>query len=219
MKARKTARKRLKKDCKMLTDNVKFDERGLICAIVQDWESGDVLMQAYMNEEALRLTQETGYAHYWSRSRKKLWKKGETSGHIQKVRAATFDCDRDCLLLQVEQTGAACHTGSRSCFFQEEREDPAAGVRFLSELERVIDGRKQNPEEGSYTSYLFERGVDKIAKKTGEEAVEAVIAAKNDDKGEFVGECADLLYHLLVLMREKDVKLSDVCTALKERHQ
>ncbi len=203
----------------MLTDNVKFDERGLICAIVQDAYSGDVLMQAYMNEEALSLTQETGYAHYYSRSRKCLWKKGETSGHVQKVLGATFDCDRDCLLLQIEQVGAACHTGKRSCFFQEEQKEAGAGVRFLSELERVVSDRKENPEEGSYTSYLFEKGIDKIAKKMGEEAVETVIAAKNESKEELVGECADLLYHMLVLLKEKGVTLADVCAELKARHE
>lgn len=203
----------------MELENVKFDERGLICAIAQDAESGDVLMQAYMNEEALRLTFETGYAHYYSRSRSCLWKKGETSGHVQKVLGATFDCDRDCLLLQIEQTGAACHTGNRSCFFQEVKQQEGAGVRFLSELERVIADRKEHPVDGSYTSYLFDRGIDKIAKKTGEEAVETVLASKNDDREAFLGECADLLYHLLVLMREKDASLAEVCGVLKERHQ
>ena len=198
--------------------DVKFDERGLICAIAQDSASGDVLMQAYMNEEALNKTLETGYAHYYSRSRQCLWKKGETSGHVQKVLGVTFDCDRDCVLLSIEQTGAACHTGSRSCFFNVEKEEEGAGVRFLSELERVVDDRKQNPEEGSYTSYLFEKGIDKIAKKMGEEAVETVIASKNDSKEELVGETADLLYHLLVLLREKGVTLKDVCTELKSRH-
>ncbi|MBO5046718.1 MAG: bifunctional phosphoribosyl-AMP cyclohydrolase/phosphoribosyl-ATP diphosphatase HisIE [Clostridia bacterium] len=197
---------------------VKYDKNGLICAIAQDWESGEVLMQAYMNEEALRLTLETGYAHYFSRSRNCLWKKGETSGHVQKVRALSFDCDKDCLLMQIEQTGAACHTGNRTCFFDKIKEDEKAGVSFLCELERVINDRKENPEDGSYTSYLFERGVDKIAKKLGEEAVETVIASKNDEKGEFIGECADLLYHLLVLLREKEIPLSDVCTELKNRH-
>ena len=202
----------------MITDNVKFDERGLVCAVAQDCGSGEVLMQAYMNGEALKKTAETGYAHYYSRSRKCLWKKGETSGHVQKVVSATFDCDRDCLLLQVEQTGAACHTGNRSCFFQTELESDRAGVSFLGELARIIKDRKEHPAEGSYTSYLFERGIDKIAKKTGEEAVETVIAAKNDDKEELVGECADLLYHLLVLLEEKGVALADVCTELKKRH-
>ena len=198
--------------------DIKFDERGLICAIAQDAESGDVLMQAYMNEEALEKTLETGYAHYWSRSRKCLWKKGETSGHVQKVKGITFDCDKDCVLLQIEQVGAACHTGSRSCFFNVEKAEEGAGVRFLSELERVIDDRKKHPEEGSYTSYLFEKGIDKIAKKMGEEAVETVIASKNENKEELVGEAADLLYHLLVLLREKNVSLADVCTELKARH-
>ena len=198
--------------------DIKFDERELICAIAQDAESGDVLMQAYMNEEALQKTLETGYAHYWSRSRKCLWKKGETSGHVQKVKGITFDCDKDCVLLSIEQVGAACHTGSRSCFFNVEKAEEGAGVRFLSELARVIDDRKQHPEEGSYTSYLFEKGIDKIAKKMGEEAVETVIASKNDKKEELVGEAADLLYHLLVLLREKEVTLFDVCSELKARH-
>ncbi len=139
---------------------VKFDERGLICAIAQDYASGDVLMQAYMNEEALDKTLKTGYAHYYSRSRQCLWKKGETSGHVQKVVSCTFDCDNDCLLMQVEQTGAACHTGRRSCFFQTVKEDDGAGIRFLAELELIVHDRKNNPEDGSYTTYLLEKGVE-----------------------------------------------------------
>ena len=202
----------------MAGEKVKYDERGLIAAIAQDCESGEVLMQAYMNEEALRETLRTGYAHYYSRSRKTLWKKGETSGHVQKVISAAFDCDRDCLLLQIEQTGAACHTGNRSCFFQTKFAGERAGAVFLGELARVVKDRKEHPAEGSYTSYLFEKGIDKIAKKTGEEAVEVVIAAKNADREELVGECADLLYHLTVLMEEKGISLSDVCTELKKRH-
>ena len=202
----------------MAGEKVKYDERGLIAAIAQDCESGEVLMQAYMNEEALRETLRTGYAHYYSRSRKTLWKKGETSGHVQKVISAAFDCDRDCLLLQIEQTGAACHTGNRSCFFQTKIAGERAGAVFLGELARVVKDRKERPAEGSYTSYLFEKGIDKIAKKTGEEAVEVVIAAKNADREELVGECADLLYHLTVLMEEKGISLSDVCTELKKRH-
>ena len=202
----------------MAGEKVKYDERGLIAAIAQDCESGEVLMQAYMNEEALRETLRTGYAHYYSRSRKTLWKKGETSGHVQKVISAAFDCDRDCLLLQIEQTGAACHTGNRSCFFQTKIAGERAGAVFLGELARVVKDRKEHPAEGSYTSYLFEKGIDKIAKKTGEEAVAVVIAAKNADREELVGECADLLYHLTVLMEEKGISLSDVCTELKKRH-
>ena len=202
----------------MQTDNVKFDERGLICAIAQDYYSGQVLMQAYMNKEALEKTRQTGYAHYYSRSRQKIKKKGETSGHVQKVVSALFDCDRDCLLLQVEQTGAACHTGNRSCFFQTECGEARTGVQFLCELEDIVRGRKENPVEGSYTSYLFEKGLDKIAKKTGEEAVEVVLAAKNENREEFVGECADLIYHLAVLLSQKGVTFGDVCAELKARH-
>lgn len=202
-----------------MTENVKFDDKGLICAIAQDIESGEVLMQAYMNAEALELTRETGYAHYWSRSRNKLWKKGEESGHVQKVVSMTFDCDRDCVLLKIRQTGAACHTGAYSCFFDFLQGDKEAiGAEMLGKLQRIVDDRKNNPVEGSYTSYLFEKGVDKIAKKAGEEAVEMVIASKNEDKEELIGECADLLYHTLVLLRERGVSLSDVCTELNKRH-
>ena len=199
-------------------ENIKFDANGLICAIAQDYETGEVLMQAYMNAEALEKTLATGYAHYFSRSRQKLWKKGETSGHTQKVVAASFDCDRDCILLQVEQTGAACHTGSRSCFYDSIVKGEKEGLTFLGELMRIVEDRKEHPVEGSYTAYLFSRGVDKIAKKLGEEAVETVIASKNDDKAELTHEISDLIYHLLVLMQAKDVSLSDLCTELVRRH-
>lgn len=198
---------------------VKYDDKGLFVAIAQDFYSGEVLMQAFMNEESLKLTLSTGYATYYSRSRKKLWKKGEESGHTQQVISAYFDCDNDCLLLKVKQLGAACHTGERSCFFKQIVGDKdEIGAEMLGKLERIVDDRKKNPVEGSYTSYLFEKGIDKIAKKAGEEAVEMVIASKNDGKEELVGECADLMYHTLVLLREKGVSLSDVCTELKKRH-
>ncbi|MBO5525744.1 MAG: bifunctional phosphoribosyl-AMP cyclohydrolase/phosphoribosyl-ATP diphosphatase HisIE [Clostridia bacterium] len=197
---------------------LKFDQNGLICAIAQDSASGEVLMQAYMNQEAFDLTLSTGYAHYWSRSRQKLWKKGEESGHLQEVEGIYLDCDRDCVLLKIKQTGAACHTGNYSCFFTPLKEGEI-GVEMLGKLERIVDDRKRNPEEGSYTSYLFEKGIDKIAKKTGEEAVELVIASKNENKDEIIGECADLFYHTLVLLREKGVTLKDVCTELKNRHE
>ena len=200
-------------------ENVKFDKNGLICAIAQDYETGEVLMQAYMNAEALDATLKTGYAHYYSRSRQKLWKKGEESGHTQKVVSAAFDCDRDCILLQIEQTGAACHTGERSCFHDPVVTSAQGGLTFLGELVRVVEDRKNNPVEGSYTAYLFSRGLDKIAKKMGEEAVEVVIASKNDDKEDLTREIADLTYHLLVLMEEKGVSLADVCTELKKRHK
>jgi len=196
---------------------LKFDEKGLICAVAQDCESGEVLMQAYMNLEAYEKTLETGYAHYYSRSRQKLWKKGEESGHLQEVVSVSLDCDGDCVLLRVRQTGAACHTGNYSCFFNTLKEG-GAGAEMLGRLQRVVEDRRDRPEEGSYTCYLFEKGVDKIAKKTGEEAVELVIAAKNGDKEEIVGECADLFYHTLVLLANAGVKLSDVCAELEERH-
>ena len=196
---------------------LKFDEKGLICAVAQDCESGEVLMQAYMNLEAYEKTLETGYAHYYSRSRQKLWKKGEESGHLQEVVSVSLDCDGDCVLLRVRQTGAACHTGNYSCFFNTVKEG-GAGADLLGRLQRVVEDRRDRPEEGSYTCYLFEKGVDKIAKKTGEEAVELVIAAKNGDKEEIVGECADLFYHTLVLLANAGVKLSDVCAELEERH-
>ena len=196
---------------------LKFDGNGLICAIAQDYESGEVLMQAYMNREAFDKTLETGYAHYWSRSRRKLWKKGEESGHLQKVVGVYLDCDSDCVLLKVQQTGAACHPGNYTCFFPPVREC-GVGAEMLGQLQRIVEDRKENPEEGSYTNYLFDKGVDKIAKKAGEEAVELVIAAKNGDKEEIVGECADLFYHTLVLLANAGVKLSDVCTELKNRH-
>ena len=138
---------------------------------------------------------------------------------MQKVVSATFDCDRDCILLQIEQTGVACHTGERSCFHDPVVVSEQGGLTFLGELARVVEDRKRNPVEGSYTAYLFSRGVDKIAKKTGEEAVEVVIASKNDDKTDLTREIADLTYHLLVLMEEKGVTLADVCTELKRRHK
>lgn len=196
---------------------LKWNADGLICAVAQDYESGEVLMQAYMNEEAYEKTLETGYAHYWSRSRKKLWKKGEESGHLQKVRAIYLDCDMDCVLLKVEQTGVACHTGNYTCFYTPVKEN-GIGAEMLGQLQRIVEDRKENPEEGSYTAYLFEKGVDKIAKKAGEEAMELVLAAKGGKKEEIIGECADLFYHTLVLLANAGVKLSDVCTELKNRH-
>ena len=202
-----------------MTENIKFDEKGLICAIAQDIESGEVLMQAYMNAEALEMTEKTGYAHYWSRSRKKLRKKGQESGHVQHVVSMSFDCDRDCVLLKVRQTGVACHTGAYSCFFDFLQGDKERiGAEMLGKLQRIVLDRKEHPAEGSYTSYLFEKGIDKIAKKAGEEAVEMVIASKNEDKEELIGECADLLYHTLVLLAARGVSLSDVCTELNKRH-
>lgn len=205
-----------------MIENVKFDERGLVPAIAQDVRTGAVLMLAYMNEESLKLTLETGYATYYSRSRQKLWKKGEESGHVQKVRAIRYDCDGDTLLLQVEQTGPACHTGEYTCFHHTlseliEGEAPSKGSAVLQEVYNVILDRMENPVEGSYTNYLLDKGVEKIAKKVGEEATETVIAAIKGNKDEVRYEASDLLYHLLVLLAQQGVTLEEVWTELASR--
>jgi len=216
-----------------LTGEIKFDEKGLVPVVVQDWESREVLMVAYMNKEAFELTVKTGLAHYWSRSRNKLWKKGETSGNIQLVKSISIDCDNDTLLLTVEQKGAACHTGNYSCFYRcfdgkgiTEKKDnkvdssgPSGSHEILNKLYRIIEDRRANPKEGSYTNYLFEKGTDKILKKVGEETSEVIIAAKNNAKGEIVYEISDLVYHLFVLMVEKGVTLEDIYTELASRHK
>lgn len=203
----------------MNIQNIQFDEKGLIPAIAQDSGSSAVLMLAYMNEEALKRTLETGYMHYYSRSRKCLWKKGETSGHVQKVVSLSYDCDGDAILAQVEQTGPACHTGSYSCFFNKMLENESAhfGPEILGQLFGVIQDRKVNPQEGSYTNFLFDKGMDKILKKVGEEAAEVIIAAKNPDKGELRYEAADLVYHLLVLFAEKGLGLTELFDELESR--
>lgn len=195
--------------------DVKFNQDGLVPAIAQDVGTGEVLMLAYMNEEALKLTKETGIAHYYSRSRQALWKKGETSGHIQEVKGIYYDCDGDAVLLKVNQIGAACHTGNYSCFFNEEK-----GYKDLSntikDLYKVIIDRKKNPQEGSYTQYLFDKGIDKILKKIGEEAAEVIIGAKND-KQELIYEASDLIYHLMVLLVNEGVTPSEIMEELRGR--
>lgn len=192
---------------------------GLVPCIVQDVHTGQVLMMAYMNEEAFRQTCETGRMTYYSRSRRSLWIKGETTGHFQYVRSLTADCDQDTLLAQVEQVGNACHTGSYSCFFHPVIDDGVSGEshNVLQELERVIAGRRLHPKEGSYTNYLFEKGLDKILKKVGEEATEIVIAAKNPDPEEIRYEVADFLYHVMVLLAQKGVAWSEVEEELARR--
>lgn len=194
---------------------LKYDKYGLIPAIAQDASSGEVLMVAYMNEEAVRLTLESRIAHYYSRSRQSLWKKGETSGNIQEVKGFYYDCDGDTILLKVNQIGVACHTGSHSCFFNE-----VIGAEktkdTLSELYKVILDRKINPKEGSYTNYLFEKGIDKILKKIGEESAEVIIGAKNN-REELIYESSDLIYHLLVLLVNEKVTLGDIYKELGER--
>ena len=194
---------------------IKYNKDGLVPAIAQDVSTGEVLMLAYMNEEAVRLTLESRIAHYYSRSRKSLWKKGETSGNFQEVKGFYYDCDGDTILLKVNQVGVACHTGSYSCFFNE-----VLGAKnssdTLPELYKVILDRKINPKEGSYTNYLFEKGIDKILKKIGEESAEVIIGAKNN-RGELVYESSDLIYHLLVLLVNEGVTLDDIYNELDKR--
>lgn len=198
--------------------DIKFDDKGLLPVIVQDAFSGQVLMQAFMNEQAYQLTLSTQKAHYWSRSRQQLWLKGETSGHFQEVVRMTLDCDGDCLLLQVKQVGAACHTGEYSCFHHLVKEfENVADAQILFEDRKTILDRVAHPEEGSYTNYLWNKGVDKICKKIGEEASEVIIASKNNDPSEISCEIADLLFHLQVLMAKEGLDWKDVFGVLKER--
>lgn len=195
----------------------KTNKEGFIPVIVQDYRSKSVLMLAYMNEEAYLKSKESGYTHFYSRSRKTLWKKGESSGNLQKIRSLFYDCDRDTLLAIVEQTGVACHTGSYSCFSQ--NEISLFKNQFdLFDLEKIIIDRRNNPKEGSYTNYLFSKGIDKILKKIGEEASEVIIASKNN-KEETIYEASDLLYHLLVLLNEKEIPLDSIYRELKSRHK
>jgi len=179
---------------------LKFDEKGLIPAIVQDCKTGKVLMMAYMNAESLDITIKEGRTCFWSRSRKELWRKGDTSGNVQHVVSIKADCDSDCLLISVNKDGPACHTGSESCFFSTIAD--GAETFTYEGLFELIEGRKLSPQEGSYTTYLFEKGLEKILKKVGEESTEAVIAAMKNDKQETIYEIADLAYHVMVLMAE-----------------
>ncbi len=194
---------------------------GLIPVIVQDYRTGEVLMMAYMNEEAYGQTLRTGRMTYFSRSRSQLWLKGETSGHFQYLKSLTADCDKDTLLAKVSQVGAACHTGARSCFFQpivkKDVEEAANPLQVFEEVFSVIKDRKLHPKEGSYTNYLFDKGIDKILKKLGEEATEIVIAAKNPGASEVKYEMSDFLYHMMVLMAEKDISWEEITTELANR--
>lgn len=199
---------------------VKFDERGLIPAIVQDADTGDVLTLAYMNEESLRSTIQSGETWFWSRSRNELWHKGATSGNTQSVVAVAVDCDDDAVLVTVRPRGPACHKGEVSCFHrnvQGERKKTLTLGRQLEQLYEVIESRNRERRKGSYTSYLFTEGLDKILKKLGEESAETIIAAKNADQQKFVGEVGDLIYHLWVLLVERGVELSEISSELARR--
>lgn len=198
----------------------KLNSDGLIPVVVQDYKTDEVLMVAYMNEEAFQSTLHTGKMTYWSRSRQELWLKGATSGHFQYVKSLTLDCDNDTILAKVAQTGAACHTGNKTCFFQplmKKEYNDANPLRVFQDVYDVIMDRKLHPKEGSYTNYLFDKGIDKILKKVGEECTEIVIAAKNPDKDEIKYEISDFLYHVMVLMAEKGVTWEEITRELARR--
>ena len=205
-------------------NDIAFGPDGLVPAIAQDADTREVLMLAWMNRESLQKTLDTGMVHYYSRSRACLWLKGETSGHFQRVREIRRDCDSDALLLLVEQTGAACHTGNRSCFYRDFAgesvpETPARHEDILSELQSVIEDRRAHPKEGSYTNYLFEKGIDKMLKKVGEESAEIIIAAKNPSRSDLVGEIADMMFHVSVVLAERGLAWRDICAELERRRK
>lgn len=211
-----------------LSAQLKWDAAGLIPAVVQDYSSKEVLMLAYMNQESLKLSIESGETWFWSRSRQELWHKGATSGHTQRIVSMQYDCDGDTLLVRVDQQGPACHTGKYSCFYNDilisEQAEPSREAsesdRFavLSMLDATIAERYAERPEGAYTTYLFEKGLDKILKKIGEESAEVLIAAKNNDREELSAEAGDLIYHLMVLLREQNLPIDEVLEVLKNRH-
>ncbi|MBD7937045.1 bifunctional phosphoribosyl-AMP cyclohydrolase/phosphoribosyl-ATP diphosphatase HisIE [Cytobacillus sp. Sa5YUA1] len=206
-----------------MIDQVQFNDQGLVPAIIQDSETKEVLTLAYMNKESLAKTIETGETWLFSRSRNELWHKGETSGHTQKVVEMKWDCDQDAILVQVLPNGVACHKGEVSCFhetiYTEEEKSIAADYQILKRLEEVIAEREHARPDGAYTTYLFDSGIDKILKKVGEESAEVIIAAKNRDREELKWESADLLYHLMVLLREQELPFAEVLNVLKKRHE
>ncbi|MER2262435.1 MAG: bifunctional phosphoribosyl-AMP cyclohydrolase/phosphoribosyl-ATP diphosphatase HisIE [Psychrobacillus sp.] len=197
-----------------------FDDKGLIPVIVQHAVTREVLTLAYMNEEAYEKTVETKEAWFFSRSRQELWHKGETSGNTQRVVSIQTDCDSDALVLEVLPSGPACHTGEETCFHKSlEKFEEASGYNVLTNLIKTIEERQQTMPEGAYTTYLFEKGVDKICKKVGEEASEVIIASKNNDAEELKWEAADLIYHLLVLLQNQNVSYYDLLQVLQKRHE
>jgi phosphoribosyl-ATP pyrophosphohydrolase/phosphoribosyl-AMP cyclohydrolase len=202
-------------------EEIRFDDRGLVPVIAQEAGSGDVLMLAWANRDALERTAESGRAHYWSRSRQALWMKGETSGHIQSLVEIRVDCDGDAVLYRVNQTGPACHTGAADCFFRavdgDELVESPAAAHVLARIDDTVVSRIREPKAGSYTNYLLDSGLDKVLKKVGEETTEVVIAAKNGSADELRSETADLLFHLIVLLRVRDLPLDAIWEELEER--
>lgn len=198
--------------------NLKFDEKGLIPAVVQDFYSKKVLTVAYMNKESIEISMKEGRTCFFSRSRNELWRKGETSGNYQQIVSMTADCDGDALVVEVIKSGPACHTGADSCFFQPLYISSELTPFSYDGLYEMIEGRKNNPQEGSYTTYLFQKGMDKILKKIGEECTEVIIAGAKNDKEETIYEIADLAYHVMVMMAEQGIELKDVTSELAKRH-
>lgn len=199
-------------------DQLKFDEKGLIPAVIVEAGTHELLMVAYMNRESLKISMETGKTCFWSRSRQELWTKGETSGNYQHIVSITADCDLDTLEVVVEKDGPACHTGAESCFFNPVYQSEEKSDFTLDALMELIRGRKTNPQEGSYTTYLFRKGLDKILKKIGEESTEVIIAAKDNDPKETIYEISDLVYHVMVMMIQQGISLEDIRRELASRH-
>ncbi len=199
-------------------NELKFDEKGLIPAVVVDNATKKVLTVAYMNRESLEISINEGRTCFWSRSRQELWRKGATSGNVQHIVSITADCDKDALTVLVNKEGPACHTGSDSCFTNPVYQSEESGEFSLEALMKVIEGRKIDKKEGSYTTYLFEKGIDKILKKVGEECTEVIIAGKANDKAETIYEISDLVYHVMVLMIEMGISLDDIHKELASRH-
>lgn len=199
-------------------DQLKFDEKGLIPAVIVEAGTHRLLMVAYMNRESLKISMETGKTCFWSRSRQELWTKGETSGNYQHIVSITADCDLDTLKVVVEKDGPACHTGAETCFFNPVYQSEEKSDFTMDALMELIRGRKTNPQEGSYTTYLFRKGLDKILKKIGEESTEVIIAAKDNDQKETIYEISDLVYHVMVMMIQQGISLEDIRRELASRH-
>jgi len=206
-------------DIEKILNGVKFDEKGLVVAVTQDYKTNEVLMVAYMNKKSLEITLNEKRACYFSRSRNCIWRKGDTSGHVQYLKGLYYDCDADAILMKVDQVGNACHTGAYSCFFNKAYEEDVTDQAILNRVYNQIINRKENPKEGSYTNYLFDKGLDKILKKVGEETSEVIIGAKNKNKDELVYEMCDLIYHSLVLMVNEGVTIDDLKKELTKRHK
>lgn len=206
-------------ETEQLLNEIKFDDKGLVVVVAQDFETNEVLMVAYMNRESVEITLKEKRACYFSRSRSCLWRKGDTSGHVQHLKGFYYDCDADAILIKVEQVGSACHTGAYSCFYNKAYEDEVTDQSIINKVYSQIINRRDNPKEGSYTNYLFDKGLDKILKKVGEEASEVIIGAKNKNKDELIYEMCDLIYHSLVLMVNEDITIDDIKRELTKRHK